>query len=123
MSGYERQMLREQLERGPDPGEDFFRLKVTGRGETKWLNVSPAILTALIEAIPFPPGYVETIRAKLREDNPHEASGEWSVWDLNQETELEWFNVVEALTLLRAETHGGRYVGGTSGHLYSLPRD
>lgn len=37
------EMVR-QLERGPLPGEDFFRVKVTGNGETRWVNITPAQL-------------------------------------------------------------------------------
>jgi hypothetical protein len=118
MSGYARTMLREQLDRGPDPGEDFFRLKVTGKSETKWLNVSPAELANIIDAIDFSDDHVRIVRMWLQKPNPNEPGGQWSVWDLNQTTKLEWFEIVEALAQLREETGGGRYVGGTSGHLY-----
>jgi uncharacterized protein (AIM24 family) len=36
--------LFEQLKRGPYEGEDFFRLRVTGNGETKTVNVTPGQL-------------------------------------------------------------------------------
>lgn len=120
MSGYARTELREQLKRGPQPDEDFFRLQVSGDGQTKTLNVSPDELARIIEAIDFDTTHVDTIRATLRETNPNEPSGEWSVWDLNQKTGIEWFDITEAIALLREETGGGRYVGGTAGHLYSL---
>lgn len=32
--------MRNQLKRGPYPGEDFFRLQVTGKGETRVINIS-----------------------------------------------------------------------------------
>lgn len=40
--------LRELLERGPYPGEDFFRMQVTGNGSTYWTNVSPAELARVV---------------------------------------------------------------------------
>jgi hypothetical protein len=43
--------LREIAARGPYPGEDFFRMKVTGDGETKWCNVTPEKLAAIIETL------------------------------------------------------------------------
>jgi hypothetical protein len=43
--------LREQLQRGPQPDEGFFRFKVTGEGETQWLNVSPAQLASIINTL------------------------------------------------------------------------
>ena len=118
--GYTRTELREQLARGPFEGEDFFRLQVSGNGQTKHLNISPAELAAIVEAVEYDPAHVETVRAALRTINPNEPGGDWSVWDLNQATHLEWFEIVEALEQLREETGGGRYVGGTSGHLYSI---
>lgn len=118
--GYTRTMLREQLKRGPHPEEDFFRLKVTGDGETKWLNISPDDLRRIVDVIEFNAEHVATVRRALRATNPNEPGGDWSVWDLSQVTGLEWFDIVEALEQLREETRGGRYVGGTSGHLYSI---
>lgn len=43
--------LREQLERGSYEGEDFFRLKVTGNGETKWVNVTAEQLAKIAEVV------------------------------------------------------------------------
>lgn len=43
--------LRELLEAGPFPGEDFYRLKVTGNGETHWMNVSPDQLAAIARVL------------------------------------------------------------------------
>lgn len=45
---YASRMLREIRDAGTQPDEDFFRMKVTGNGETKWFNVTPAQLDALI---------------------------------------------------------------------------
>jgi hypothetical protein len=47
MSNYAAQAIRDQIERGPYPGEDFFRLKVTGNRETHWVNVTPKQLEAI----------------------------------------------------------------------------
>lgn len=44
---YASELIRELLARGPSPGEDFFRMKATGQGETKWFNVSPERLEAI----------------------------------------------------------------------------
>lgn len=44
---YASEMIRELLGRGPQPDEDFFRMKATGQGETKWFNVSPEKLEAI----------------------------------------------------------------------------
>jgi hypothetical protein len=38
---YARREIERQLERGPQPDEGFYRLKVTGVGETRWINVTP----------------------------------------------------------------------------------
>lgn len=46
---YAASMLVDMLEDGPYKGEDFYRVKVTGNGETKWFNVSPAQITAFAE--------------------------------------------------------------------------
>jgi hypothetical protein len=43
--------LRDQLERGTQPDEGFFRIKVTGNGETHWMNISPEQLAAIIKAL------------------------------------------------------------------------
>jgi hypothetical protein len=51
MDPYISKMLREQLKRGPAPAEDFFRMKVTGSGETTWFNITPEQLAAIIEAL------------------------------------------------------------------------
>lgn len=39
--------IRALLARGSVEGEDFYRLKVTGNGETKWVNVSPEQLATI----------------------------------------------------------------------------
>lgn len=36
---------------GTHPDEDFFRMKFTGNGETKWLNVTPAQYDAILTAL------------------------------------------------------------------------
>jgi hypothetical protein len=48
---YAQQELTVQLERGPYPGEDFYRLKVTGNGESKHVNISSAQLAAIIAVL------------------------------------------------------------------------
>lgn len=48
---YEAQEIRRLLERGTHEGEDFFRLKATGDGETRWMNVTPAQLDAVAAAL------------------------------------------------------------------------
>ena len=40
MDDYATSQIRSLMERGPSPGEDFYRLKVTGMGETNWVNVT-----------------------------------------------------------------------------------
>lgn len=47
MSQYAVDMLRHLREQGPAPGEDFFRMKATGNGETMWFNVTPTELDAI----------------------------------------------------------------------------
>lgn len=37
------------LKRGPQPDEDFFRVKATGNGETRWFNVSIAELVTIAD--------------------------------------------------------------------------
>lgn len=44
-------MLRELLLAGPYEGEDFFRVKATGNGETKWFNVSPEKLAKIADVL------------------------------------------------------------------------
>jgi hypothetical protein len=39
--------LEHLLNRGPQPGEDFYRMKVTGNGETRWFNVSGEKMEAI----------------------------------------------------------------------------
>ena len=43
--------LRQQQERGPQPDEGFYRMKVTGDGSTRWLNLTPEQFEAIIAAI------------------------------------------------------------------------
>lgn len=45
---YASRMLRELRDAGTQPDEDFYRMKVTGNGESKWFNITPAQLDALI---------------------------------------------------------------------------
>lgn len=44
---YATSMLMQLLANGPQPDEDFFRVKATGNGQTNWFNVSPAQLEAI----------------------------------------------------------------------------
>lgn len=43
--------VRSLLKRGPHSGEDFFRMKLTGDGETRWVNVTPAQLQKIHDAL------------------------------------------------------------------------
>lgn len=45
---YASRLLRELRDAGTSPGEDFFRMKMTGHGSTNWFNVTPAQMDALI---------------------------------------------------------------------------
>lgn len=44
---YPTKELRRLMDDGPSPGEDFYRVKVTGSGETHWFNVTPDELDAI----------------------------------------------------------------------------
>lgn len=48
---YRARELRRVLERGPFPGEDFFRLKVTGNRESRWINVTAEQLDAIADIV------------------------------------------------------------------------
>jgi hypothetical protein len=48
---YATDQLRRVLGAGPYPGEDFFRLKVTGNGASNWVNVTPEQLAGLVELL------------------------------------------------------------------------
>jgi hypothetical protein len=48
---YASELLREQLARGPQPDEGFFRMKATGAGETHWFNVTPDKLSAIADLL------------------------------------------------------------------------
>jgi hypothetical protein len=48
---YAARELQRQLDRGPYPGEDFFRLKVTGDGGTPHVNVTPDQLAAIVAVL------------------------------------------------------------------------
>lgn len=48
---YAAREVLDQVWRGPYPGEDFHRLKVTGDRESKWLSVSPRVLEGLARLI------------------------------------------------------------------------
>lgn len=58
-------------------------------------------------------------RAILRTDNPSDPSGQWSAWALAAALDVDCATIEPVL--VRLCPSGGRYVGGTSGHLYSLP--
>lgn len=45
---YESRELRRLRDAGTQTDEDFFRMKLTGNGETRWLNITPAQMDALI---------------------------------------------------------------------------
>lgn len=47
MSSYAAKQVRHIVAAGPAPGESFFRLKVTGNGESTWVNVSREELEAI----------------------------------------------------------------------------
>lgn len=51
MPSYAASQVRELLARGPAEDEDFYRLKVTGAGETNWVNVTPDQLRAIERAL------------------------------------------------------------------------
>lgn len=76
------------------------------------------------------------VSAILRTDNPAEPGGEWSTWDLSQRlngtnpatacaaammTAADQWHALAVESVSRLCPGGGRYVGGTSGHLYSMP--
>lgn len=44
MTYYATAQVRALLNRGPHADEDFFRVKITGDGETRWFNVSSEML-------------------------------------------------------------------------------
>jgi hypothetical protein len=48
---YAASMIRELIQRGPSDGDDFYRMKATGNGETKWFNVSTAQLEAIAKIL------------------------------------------------------------------------
>jgi hypothetical protein len=48
---YAAREIRQQIAKGPYPGEDFFRLKLTGKGETRWVNVTPQQAERIAEAL------------------------------------------------------------------------
>lgn len=52
---YAAQELHEQLKRGPHEGEDFFRLQVTGKGASRWVNITPEMLVGIIEVLSMKP--------------------------------------------------------------------
>jgi hypothetical protein len=51
MPTYITQALTRILAVGPYPGEEYFRIKVTGNGETHWMNICPSELQAIIRAL------------------------------------------------------------------------
>lgn len=70
---------------------------------------------------------LEEVRAILRRENPNEPSGEWSEWDIARELDPDADPASSTALRIAREAvkvlcpDGGRYVGGTSGHLYWLP--
>ena len=48
-----------QLDRGPYPGEDFYRLRVSGNGETKAVNITPAQLVAIAHVLGAPVEHID----------------------------------------------------------------
>jgi triacylglycerol esterase/lipase EstA (alpha/beta hydrolase family) len=46
--------MLEQLKRGPYPGEDFYRLRVTGDGSTKTVNVTADQLERIAAILDVP---------------------------------------------------------------------
>lgn len=48
---YASDQLQILLNNGPNPGERFYRLKVTGNGETNWVNITTAQLIDLINLL------------------------------------------------------------------------
>jgi hypothetical protein len=93
----------------------------------------------MLYVVPMTNPTTEQVRAILKRDNVTEPSGQWSAWDIARELDPEAHKprsmfdtkapypreqyisaAMRALTELRVDTGGGRYVGGTSGHLHSL---
>lgn len=48
---YAESEIRRLLERGTQPDEDFYRMKLTGNGETKWVNVTPEQAEKIAEVV------------------------------------------------------------------------
>ena len=48
---YAAREIEKLTERGPSAGEDFYRLKMTGTGETRWVNVTPAQADAIRDVL------------------------------------------------------------------------
>lgn len=57
--------IRRLLDAGPSEGEDFFRLKLTGHGETQWMNVTPERMEAI--AAVFAPDPLDALDERVRE--------------------------------------------------------
>jgi hypothetical protein len=51
---YREREIRRVLDNGPWPGEDFYRLKITGESQTHALNVSPEQVAAIAEIVGTP---------------------------------------------------------------------
>lgn len=96
------------------------------------LRVAEADLPAEAEDVP---AFVEAQRARwseeaqtgrellavvacLARENPDDPSGQWSAFDVAESTSLDVERVRTLFAILLPD--GGRYVGGTSGHLYHL---
>lgn len=54
MSSWVTRQMREVMAGGPAAGDDFFRIKVTGAVGSKWCNVTPAQLQAVLLALTEP---------------------------------------------------------------------
>lgn len=66
MANHAARELRRLYECGPYPGEDFHRLKVTGNGESRWLNITPAQLKVIAGMLDETELY-STLRAEIAE--------------------------------------------------------
>jgi hypothetical protein len=51
VSAYAARMLRLVHDIGPHEDEGFFRLKVTGAGQSPWVNVTPGQLAAIADIL------------------------------------------------------------------------
>ena len=56
---YAADQIRRVLSHGPVPGEDFYRLKVSGYTNTQWVNITPAELEEIADLLDEPPDPME----------------------------------------------------------------